>query len=197
MRRVDFELEEYRALRAEIIQSMDDGNKIIAFGLTAVGLVLAAGLSSKGSVLSVLILGFILPVLSTLVLSMWFAAQERIARASHFLSGVEVRIKSSFDDVASVSWEAWLRAPKATRKTGHFWSTEQSGIALFGLITVSAILIGCIAGGNGVDSRITASAIIASILICGTVFMDVLRRYGNWQRWLSTYYDPALWPPPA
>ena len=96
--RIQFDLEEYRALRSEIIQSIDDGNKIIAFGLAAVGLVFGAGLRYKDDLLGFLVLGFFLPVLSALVLSMWFTAHERLARASHYLSGVEARIKSALND---------------------------------------------------------------------------------------------------
>ena len=190
MERVEFDLEEYRALRAEIIQSMDDGNKIVAFGLAAVGLVLGAGLSYKDTLLGFLVLGFFLPILSALVLSMWFAAQERIARASHYLSGTEVRIKSVFGDIGSVSWEAWLRAGKPNGRTGHFWSTEQAGIGLFGIIIVSSILMGLISGGSYVDPRIKNLTMILSIIICGAVFLNVLRRYSNWKCWLSTFYDP-------
>lgn len=190
MERVEFDLEEYRALRAEIIQSMDDGNNIFAFGLAAVGLVLGAGLSYKDTFLGFLVLGFFLPILSALVLSMWFAALERIARASHYLSGAEVRIKSVFGDIGSVSWEAWLRARKPNGRTGHFWFTGQAGIGLFGIIIVSSILMGLNSGGSDVDQRIKNLTMILSIIICGAVFLNVLRRYSNWKYLLSTFYDP-------
>lgn len=190
MERVEFDLEEYRALRAEIIQSMDDGNNIFAFCLGAVGLVLGAGLSYKDTFLGFLVLGLFLPILSALVLSMWFAAQERIARASHYLSGAEVRIKSVFGDIGSVSWEAWLRARKPNGRAGHFWFTGQAGIGLFGIIIVSSILMGLNSGGNDVDPRIKNLTIILSSIICGAVFLNVLRRYSNWKYLLSTSYEP-------
>lgn len=193
MKRVEFDLEEYRALRSEVIQSKDEGNKILAFGLAAVGIVLGAGLSNNDTQLSVLVLGFFLPVLSALVLSLWFAAQERMARASHYLSGVEVRIKSEFSDTGGVSWEAWLRARKPNRGSEHFWSTEQAGIALFAVIIVSSILMGLTAGGSNSNSKITGLVISASVIICGALIINVFRRYKNWKFWLSTHYDPETW----
>jgi hypothetical protein len=191
--RVDFDLEEYRALRSEIIQSMDDGNQIMAFGLAAVGLVLGAGLSSKDTLLGFLVLSFFLPVFTALVLSMWFAAQERIARASHYLSGVEARIKSVFRGEGSVSWEAWLRTPGPDGHSQHFWSTEQAGIGLFGVIIAFSILMGLAAGGSGVGAKLKGSVVAASVVISGTLILHVLRRFKNRKRWLSTHYDPGTW----
>jgi hypothetical protein len=191
--RIDFDLEEYRALRSEIIQSMDDGNQIMTFGLAAVGLVLGAGLIHKDTLLGFLVLGFFLPVLAALVLSMWFAAQERIARASHYLTGVEVRIKSTFLGERSVSWEAWLRAPKPGRRSEHFWSTEQAGIGLFGVIIVSSIVMGLAAGGTRVGATLKAFVTAASILISALMMLHIRRRFINWKRWLSTFYDPPTW----
>jgi nicotinamide riboside transporter PnuC len=126
---------------------------------------------------------------------MWFAAQERIARASHYLSGLEVRIKSVCSDIDSVSWEAWLRTkkrnkPKGIWHTWHFWSTERAGIGLFGIIIVSSILMGLNSGGSDVDPRIKNLTMILSIIICGAVFRNVLQRYSDWKRWLSTFYYP-------
>ncbi|RCV63002.1 hypothetical protein C5S53_15925 [Methanophagales archaeon] len=196
MERVEFDLEEYRALRAEIIQSMDDGNKILAFGLAAIAFIIGAGFQQEDALLGLLIFSFTLPIISVFVLSMWFAAQERLARASHYLSGLEVRIKSVCSDIDSVSWEAWLRTkkrnkPKGIWHTWHFWSTERAGIGLFGFIIVSSILIGFIkCEGCDVDPIIKNLTMILSIIICGAVFRNVLQRYSDWKRWLSTFYYP-------
>jgi hypothetical protein len=193
MERVEFDLEEYRALRAEVIQSMDDGNKILAFGLAAIGLVVASGLNFKDSLLGLLVLGFFLPILSGLVLSLWFAAQERIARASYYLSGIEARIKAVFDDASAVSWEAWLRGRKPNGRSEHFWSTEHAGIGLFGVIITSSILMGLVAGGSSIGFKIKGLVLVLSLTICTALFINVLRRFKNWKRWLSTHYDPENW----
>ena len=193
VKRVEFDLEEYRALRSEVIQSKDEGNKILAFGLAAVGIVLGAGLSNKDSQMGMIVLGFFLPVLSSLVLSLWFAAQERMARASHYLSGVEARIKSEFGDTEGVSWEAWLRARKPNRGSEHFWSTEKAGIALFVVIIASSILMGLTVGGSNLNWIIKGLVIGASIIICGALIINVFRRYKRWKLWLSTHYDPEVW----
>ena len=195
MERVDFDLEEYRALRSEIIQSMDDGNQIVAFGLAAVGLVLGAGLSSKETLLGFLVLSFFLPIITALVLSMWFAAQERIARASHYLSGVETRIKAACRDEGSISWEAWLRSPRSDGQYQHFWSTQQAGIGLFVVIMASSILIGLVTGGSGVSARLKGLVVASSVVISGLLTLQVMRRYKNWKLWLITHYDPETLKP--
>jgi hypothetical protein len=185
--RIEFDLEEYRALRSEIIQSIDDGNKIIAFGLAAIGLVFGAGLRYKDDLLGFLILGFFLPVLSALMLSMWFTAHERMARASHYLSGVEARIKSALNDAGSVSWEAWLRG------NPNSWPKEHAGIWLFGFIIACSIFMGLVAAGGNVDARTRALVIAVSFIICVGLFFNVCRRYKTFQRWLSKHYDPEKW----
>lgn len=173
---------------------MEDGNQILAFGLAAIGLVLGAGLGLEDGLLATLVLGFFLPVLAALVLSIWFAAQERIARASHYLSGVETRLKSSFTSSETVSWEAWLRAPKRGRQSEHFWSTEHAGFALFGLIIACSATIGWTAGVEALGRETTALMVITSLALSAGMFINVLLRYRRWKRWLSTHYDPATWP---
>jgi hypothetical protein len=194
MERVKFDFEEYRALRSEIIQSMDDGNKILSFGLASIGIVLAAGLKYKNEFLGFIVMVFFLPLLTALILSLWFAAQQRIARASYYLTGVEARIKAACNDSNSVSWEAWLRAKKPkTNKSEHFWSTEQAGIGLFIIIVSSSIFMGafCSIGKFTLITKIFAISI--SVFFCGAIIFNVIFRYLKWKEWLSTHFDQKHW----
>ena len=195
MERVNFDLEEYRALRAEIIQSMDDGNQIMSFGLAAVGLSLGAGLTSKDPTPAFIVLGFFLPVLAALVLSLWFAAQERVARASHYLTGVEARIKAACGNDQGESWEAWLRGRPLDsvdgRRGTHFWYTEQTGIGLFGVIISSSFITALSLPPGGVASTMRVSALTLSAMICCALFINILYRFANWRRWLTTTYEPS------
>src|SRR5690606_36222600 len=109
--------------------------------LAAFGLVLTAGVQVRADLLGYLIFAFVLPMLSSLILSMWFAAHERVARASFFLTGVEqrMRVREDFGDMPM--WETWLRAGGASEKSRHFWSTEYSGVGIFIFLMVCPSLI--------------------------------------------------------
>ena len=193
MKQVEFDIEEYRALRTEVIQSKDEGNKILAFGLAAIGLIVGAILSNKNTQMSVIVLVFFLPVLSSLVLSMWFAAQERMARASFYLTGVERRIKGSFDNEDGVSWEAWLRARNPQKDSEHFWHTETAGISLFIIIILCCFLMGLMIGSDCLGWKSKGVVISVSLIVCGYIIINILRRYKKWKFWLNNFYDPSQW----
>jgi hypothetical protein len=181
-----FELEQYRALRAEVIQSMDDGNTIMAFGLTAVGLLVNAAIMAKDTFFGFLVLAALLPLASALVLSLWFSAHERIARASHFLSGVEARLAA--ETSRGPSWEAWLRGSGPDYGTRHFWSTEQAGIALFALISFCSMGASFATGGEDTSVVAQIGVVVPSALGTALVLAQVRRRYRNWKRWLATSF---------
>lgn len=185
----DFELEQYRALREEVLRSMEDGNQIMGFGLAAVGLVVSAGASVEDRLLAILIFGLLLPALSGLILSLWFAAQERLARASHFLTGVEARVKQALGTTGSVSWEEWLRAPGRSGKSQHFWSTEHAGIGLFALIIVCSLAFSLAIESPRAGLPVRVAMLALSGVIAAMLFWNIRCRYLNWKRWLSTSYD--------
>ena len=202
MTRARFDLEEYRALRAEIIQSMDDGNQVMSLGLASIGVVFGAAISVKGTDVGFYVFVVCLPMLSALVLSYWFAAQERIARASHYLSGVEGRLKAAIPD-SGVSWESWLRMPKPATERSHrsrldrrlqrFWNAELSGIVLFTLVMLGALTTGWAKSHSAVSGFVRIGSLALSVAVCLLVLLHVRSRYRDWKRWLSTEFDPSVW----
>ena len=186
----DFEREQYRALREEVLRSMEDGNQIMGFGLAAVGLVVSAGVSVEDDRLAILIFGFLLPVLSALILSLWFAAQERLARASHFMTGVESRIKQAIGAAGTISWEEWLRKPRPAARSRHMWSTERAGIGLFTLIIVFSLTVSLAIDSPRVGLMFRTIMLVATGIISIVMFWNIRYRYLNWKRWLSTSYEP-------
>lgn len=185
---VDFELEQYRALRSEVLRTMEDGNQILAFGLAAVGIVLGVAVSVRSTFLGFLVFVAFLPILAALVMSVWFAAQERMARASHFLSGIEARIKEAIGSNA-VSWELWLRGVQSEKETEHFWWTELSAISLFGLIIVGSIVGSFATGGTEVGVATRLVVVGGSSVVCGSMLLHIGQRFSNWKRWLSSPFD--------
>lgn len=191
----DFAMEEYRALRAEIIQSMNDGNQVMTFGLGTIGLVYSAVLSIENTPFDFYVLVLGLPSLTSLIMTYWFAAQERIAKASHYLSGTEHRVKTALGATADVSWEAWIRMQK-TRHGSPWrsrWTAELSAICLFLLIAISSFLVGLGRTHGVIGVAQTWTIALFSIALNGALGAHVRRRYKNWAHWLRTSYDPNLW----
>lgn len=187
---LEFEMEQYRALRAEIIRSMEDGNQIMGFGLAAVGLVVNAGAEELKGLFGFLIFSTILPLISILILSLWFAAQERTARASHFLSGIEVRIKNAMGMPAGPSWEAWLRSSDASGRARHFWSTERAAIGLFGLVVIGSLCFSISTGGDAVTTKEMLAVFALVVTVSLGFAFTLFGRYRQWKKWLSSAYVP-------
>lgn len=182
----EFAVEQYRALRAEIIQSMDDGNAIMAFGLAALGLALTAAVQARESSYGFMLFGVVLPLLAALILSMWFSAQERTARASYFLTGIERRFSPATPTGhLEKGWEHWLRFGDDGATTSHFWSTEQAAIALFVLMATTSLGFSANAGGDDVSGSAKLIMIFVVVLIGIAFGASLRRRYRRQRSWLS------------
>jgi hypothetical protein len=191
MNSYEFELEQYRALRGEILRAMEDGNQVMSLGLAAIALLLGAALSARDSDAAYLVLALFVPALSGLVLSMWFAAQERIARASFFLTGVETRVCAALG-TEHPCWENWLRRPNpAGEPTHHFWNTEYSGIAIFMFFMVGPLLLSTSPTvGGTISLRVKLFAAAVGLVVLVLYFMALLPRLHRWRAWLSSTFAP-------
>jgi hypothetical protein len=184
----DLDLEQYRSLRAEIIRAMEDGNQIMGFGLAAIGFIMTAGLNVRETTLGFFMFSVMVPALSSLVLSMWFAAQERIARASYFITGIERRLKDSLNIHNVPTWDLWLRTPSKARKSKsqhHFWNTEFSGIGIFAFLMFGPLSLSPLLGGGYVSPRIRMLTIILSAGAILAYFFWLRIRVHRWRGWLS------------
>ena len=191
MNESDFELEQYRTLRAEVLRSMEDGNQIMSFGLAAIGIVLSAGIGAKNTLFGLTVFSLLVPTFSGLVLSMWFAAQERTARASYYLTGVESRIKKTLKlEDSHTSWECWLRGSSKDGKVPkHFWYTENSAISMLTVLTIWPLYFSFSTGGNevGLDIKICVVSIMTIFIVF--FLLNLKQRFKQWKRWLSTIYN--------
>ncbi|HEY0784573.1 MAG TPA: hypothetical protein VGD62_01805 [Acidobacteriaceae bacterium] len=186
----DLELEQYRSLRAEILRAMEDGNQVMSFGLAAIGIVLTAGMNAKGTALSFFMFALVVPALSSLVLSMWFAAQERIARASYFITGIEARLAQSLSFKAPL-WDSWLRT-SSKRDDGpshhHFWNTEFSGIAIFAFLIFGPLFFSSLVSGTSLPLRVRVAVVLVAGVAYILFFFWIRRRVERWQAWLSKVF---------
>jgi hypothetical protein len=181
-----FELEQYKALRGEILRAMDDANQIMSFGLASIGIVITAGLSVKDTLLGFFVFSVIIPALSGLVLSIWFAAHERISRASYFISGIEARLRSANPTFEGPTWDLWLRSPRKTKGSSHhFWNTELSGIGIFAFFMIGPLLLSLIVGGGSIGLHVKLSTFILASIALALFFYRLRMRVAAWREGLS------------
>jgi Zn-dependent protease with chaperone function len=121
-------LEEYRALRAEVLVALQSHLTTLRYGITAGALLTAVSLQLSYRKETVQDLGWIIalvlvPLVNVFAATTWMGEYERMARAGSFLSNLETRINDRFAKVgqdAPMEWETWLRegGPDSSRQTG-------------------------------------------------------------------------------
>jgi hypothetical protein len=123
--RVSVALEEYRALRGEIIASLSMQQTVLSFSTLALGGLALAGLhelrQDGDPALALLIFLLLLPLVSYVTLFIWLGEYARTTRAGLFLSKLEQRINEWVgDDV--LSWEQFLRTPVRGKPPQYAWN---------------------------------------------------------------------------
>jgi hypothetical protein len=189
----EFNLEEYRALRSEIIQSMDDGNQIMSFGLASLGVLFGAAVQMADTWAAFVAFVVCLPMLSALILSYWVAAQERIAKASHYLSGTERRLKKSGGFESAVSWESWLRRRDSTepRRWSRSWNAEKSGMLLFSSIVIGSVGTGLSTDAPGVSFELKSVVGGVVSIVSIPLMLHAVARYRNCRSWLKNSFSDS------
>jgi hypothetical protein len=108
-------LEEYRALRAESLESMRNQHQVLVYAFALVGL-LAIGAAQVWDetrfVVSIIFL-FAIPSLSYCFVIIWIGEVARMMRAGHLIAQIERGINKSLPSPA-LGWETWLRTPAGT-----------------------------------------------------------------------------------
>ncbi len=108
---VTVHLEEYRALRNEVLQSIRSRLEILSFGLATLGVLI--GLSLQDKVIDTDFAGFVLavfvPAAGCIIVIEWLSEVQRAKRASNHLWGIERRVNHALQEPA-LSWEESLRS---------------------------------------------------------------------------------------
>ena len=150
-------LEEYKALRAEILATMGTQHTILGFGVATLGLVIGAGLSLQQQT-SVVTFGLIftlfVPLFSAVVVTIWWGEVLRMIRAGHALALFEETINNHGADTGwprpALGWESALRrcVPDRVGPNRRVWMVyvfNLGGIyGAFSLIAVIGIAMGLI-----------------------------------------------------
>jgi hypothetical protein len=113
---LDVKLEEYRALRSEVTTSITSQQSILSFGTATLALVFGPGLAlfaTKTELAISLIFNALIPLLSGVVLVIWWGEILRMVRAGEWLAQIEKDVNGLFATLGiaygPLHWEGWLR----------------------------------------------------------------------------------------
>ena len=137
-------LEEYKALRAEILACLEKRVGIISLGLTAIGALVAGGMAPLARdhpnwLASAIIIGVGVPVTSLYVLDVWFSEWKRLIRASYHNWYLELKMQQLFPGaMPPLEWEQRVRStekPYRQLKTPY----ETTTVMFVGIALVSGL----------------------------------------------------------
>lgn len=202
-------LEEYRALRAEVILCLERRTTIISWGLAAIGAIFAAAVAAytgqKPLMAGVLLLA-IATTTSWLVLNMWLTETRRARRASHYLCYLEIKLMAVMGTASHpkpLEWEQQLRKPKTgTQFSEHYIHT----IGFFGFMLFVSTYLGTLSTIEALPILITSrpkdvasiqahSEVIAAILAASIAFIVFQKAMGQ-ARWLKEEFQSIPEYPP-
>lgn len=113
-------LEEYRAIRSEVTTSMQAQISTLAFGAATLGFSFAAASQTSDKKFRDMFLLVLVPLLSYLVLTIWFAEVMRMLRAGTFLMRLEKRLDEQFG-LGALSWESTIFQVRCRPVRQPFW----------------------------------------------------------------------------
>lgn len=120
---VEIMLEEYKTLRQESLNAMNNRNTILSFGLATIGAVFAGSIvaytDSAYPLISSLALILVIPAISSFILLMWLGEYERMQRAGKFLVELEGKINKEASKKL-LTWETQLRYKKSHMKYPYY-----------------------------------------------------------------------------
>ncbi len=132
-------LEEYKTLRQESLTAMNNRNRVLSFGLAAIGAILTGSIlaykENGRPIITILILIIIIPVVSNFILLMWLGEYERMQRAGKFLAKLEEKINEIAKDTL-LTWETQLRGDQSHMKYPYYATV----LLLIGISSISLVL---------------------------------------------------------
>jgi hypothetical protein len=137
--RLSFEMEQFKALRDEILTAIRGQVDILRFGSAILTLLLAtAGAGTENRpILRALIFTLFAPTVAWMTLIMWSSEVFRMMRAAVFIHGVEEQLLE--DDAGHLGWEHWAHKPgEPDIEQTHTWTIR----VMFGLIAAGSIAYG-------------------------------------------------------
>jgi membrane protein implicated in regulation of membrane protease activity len=124
-------IEEFKALRKEIILCLERRVTVISYGLAAIGVLTGAAVASLNVTSDLpkylatgLILTLMVPIASLYALRIWLSETHRVRRASHYIWGLELRAQGLVGRNV-LRWEQGIRAKDTPTQhfTEHYYWT--------------------------------------------------------------------------
>ena len=140
----DLALEEYRALRGEIVATMETQDGGLRFGVAALGIVSAAGFNVwDDTAAAALIFLAVVPFVSAVVLTVWMGEVSRMMRAGSHIHRLEQFIQEQNPGLPEpvMRWETRLRDPRSeiTRWERQYEWNYHAIVILFWSIGIASI----------------------------------------------------------
>jgi len=103
-------LEEYKALRTEVIEAIQAQRTIMQLGITGILVLLGVGIQQAPSFLATAILSLVIPTIAVFITTAAWGEYFRAARVSAFLSMREAVLNDATGtSTPAMKWESWLR----------------------------------------------------------------------------------------
>lgn len=165
-------LEEYRALRGEIVATMQTQDGGLRLGVAAIGIVSAAGFNVwNDTAASALIFLAVVPFVSAVVLTVWMGEVSRMMRAGRHVYRLEKFIHDQNPGLPDpvMTWETRLRerSPDTTDWERQYQWNYRAIVLLFWSIGIAAACAGtyrAIWGVDPLENREAVMAVAGSVL---------------------------------
>lgn len=142
---IEILLKEYETLRQESLDTINNRNTILSFGLATIGAIFAgssiAYTTGTYSLVSSLVLILAIPAISSFVLFIWLGEYERMQRAGRFLVELEHKINEE-SSKELLTWETYLR-----KRHAHMKYPYHAVVMLLIGISGISLTIGLVAAG--------------------------------------------------
>jgi hypothetical protein len=203
MDRIDVMIEEYKALRDEVVRTPSQRLQILSIGIASAAVLFAASINSiavgNAHIVPGLALLLVIPSVCWASLDTWIAEATRGRRASFYLWGIERRINRALGERV-LAWEEELRKrddPQMYMFRGHYWhvwtvftAIAAISAAVGGYNIGTAICVGALSGSR-IWQIVCASVPLALVSIgSAIIYVSKITGFGLWD------VESPHWPTP-
>jgi hypothetical protein len=169
---VDAVLAEYEAHRSEVISESETQQQTLAWGATAVGLVVAGAFNVWGNrlLVSIAFMG-VVPLLCLFVLVQWVGRAAGLLRVGVYLQQLEEALRSAYP-AAPANVLVWEKTREESSRQGKWWQANYEwqaygAIAIFAALAYGSIALGAYRGYKGHGTLVLVLVLVEILLLSG------------------------------
>lgn len=173
---LELAIQEYNAMRDEILTTMRTQDGTLRFGAAALGIVIAAGFTIwEDTMAATMIFLALVPFITTIVLIVWMGEVTRMMRAGRHILRLEGMLHEQLKGLPEpvMQWETNLRDPESalTRWERHYEWNYHAIVLMFWTLGIGSIVAAVYRGVWGEDPLASATALwaAASVVLVLTV----------------------------